>query len=311
MTNHRNRACRFLALGLMAVVASASTTIKVGAGSEGADDHRATATVTREVRAQTEPVNAPGQNLILAKIVVPPGATLAPHFHEGAQVARLVAGTLTYHLLSGHADLTTAAGVTSRPTAPATILLRPGDVLIENPALVHYAENRGRNYVVIELSSLLRKGAAPSTPVGGTTQATHITVGLTSTGTQLHTVDSSVLYGWNHLIGTGLAQDPAGGAPSSVDVDMQAGVSYVGGQGVFEGFATFTFADGATLAAKFVGEATIGGGATNFNATMVVLGGIGRFSGAHGSGTFTGSRTAAIGSPVALEIDLYPTAATP
>lgn len=277
---------------VIALVGAAALTASAAASPGGG--------VTRSVWGSTEPVNAPGQDLTVSRVMIPPRASLAPHFHEGTQFARVTAGTLTYHILSGTAVLTTAAGVTSTPSAPAVIKLRRGDTLVENPALEHWAENRGRIPVVIELSSLLRDGAPASTPLGdGAAASMHISVDLTSTGTVLHTVNTSTLYGWNHLVGAG----SDGSTP--VDVEMQGNVSYTNGAGGFGGFVTFTFGDGSTLGTRMEGSATKQGDATDFAATMVILGGTGRFLDSTGSGTFTGSRSGAIGSPVASDFDLY------
>ena len=259
------------------------------------------ATVTRTVWGTTAPANAPGQSLIISQVTIPPGASLAPHFHQGTQVARITAGTLTYHILSGTAVVTTAAGVTTQPTGPAVVTLHEGDVLVENAGLAHWAANLGKQPVVIALSSLLRSGAAPSTPLGGGAAPTlHVDATLTSSGTDLHSVNSNVQYGWNHLVGPG-----TGTGGQSVGTDMQGNVSYTSGSGGFGGFVTFTFTDGSTLGTRMEGTATAGVDSTTFQATMVVLGGTGRYQGATGSGTFTGSRTGAIGTPVISMFDLY------
>jgi mannose-6-phosphate isomerase-like protein (cupin superfamily) len=257
----------------------------------------ASGAVERIVLGTTYPENSPGQHLIISRVIVPPGAKLSPHFHEGTQFARISSGVLTYRILSGTAELTDARGRISYPTGPTVVYLRKGDSLVENEGLAHAAENRGRIPVVIELSTLLRNGANPSTPLGeGEPPTLVINADLTSEGTALNSAEGEVLYGWNRLVGPG---------DNALYVDMQGSVSYVQGSGGFGGFVTFTFADGATIGTRVNGAATEENGNTDFAATLVVLGGTGRFATIKGSGTFVGSRIGDVGSPVDSSFELY------
>jgi len=77
------------------------------------------------------------------------------------------------------------------------------------------------------------------------------------------------------------------------------------------GFVTFTFAAGSTLGVQFQGAATTAnGGDTTFAATLGVIGGTGRYTAATGTGIFTGSRKAALGTTVAATFDLTVTGAS-
>jgi len=68
---------------------------------------------------------------------------------------------------------------------------------------------------------------------------------------------------------------------------------------------TFTYADGSTLAVSMQGLARAGTDAsTSFTATLGVVGGTGKYAGATGSGTFTGSRTTALGGKVSATFDV-------
>jgi quercetin dioxygenase-like cupin family protein len=124
----------------------------------------------RKALAQSEHVQgAPGRTMVLSKVTVPPGAQLAVHHHLGTQISRVDAGTLTYTVRRGQAELfegeseeghlirTIAAGQTARISA--------GQWLVEQPSDIHQAANRGSSPVVIYLATLLKDGAAPSTPV--------------------------------------------------------------------------------------------------------------------------------------------------
>ena len=285
----------------LAVAASAAVALAVAVVAGTAAAAPSAPGVTRTVLGTADPANAPGQTLVVSEVTVAPRGTLAPHFHEGTQVARITEGTLTYHILSGTAVVTTANGVTTRPTGPTVLQLHVGDTLVENASLAHWAENLGHQPVRIALSSLLRSGAPASTPLGGgQAPSLHITAPLTSSGTDLHTANTNVLYGWNHLVGSG----PATGG-QQVATDMQGSVSYTSGAGGFGGFVTFTFTDGSTIGTRMDGSATPGTTGTSFQATMVVLGGTGRYLGATGSGTFTGARTGPVGAPVDAAFDLW------
>ena len=122
--------------------------------------------VTRTILGETEPSNAPGQDLTLQQVTVQPGAQLPTHFHEGTQVASIRAGVLTYTIESGSATVTHAGRDPEMVVAPATVTLKPGDGLIETASLVHHAANKGKKPVVILLTALLRDGAPLATPVG-------------------------------------------------------------------------------------------------------------------------------------------------
>lgn len=282
-----SRTCHALAAMLMVMLATLP----------GVADASTSGAVERIVFGTTQPENSPGQQLIMSRVTIPPGAKLAPHFHEGTQFARITAGVLTYRILSGTAELTDARGRISYPTGPTVVYLRRGDSLVENEGLAHAAENRGRIPVVIELSTLLRDGANPSTPLGGGLPPTLvINADLTSEGTVLNTADGEVLYGWNRLVGAG---------DQALHVDMQGSVAYVQGSGGFSGFVTFTFADGATIGTRMSGTATTENGNSDFAATLVVLGGTGRYANVKGSGTFVGSRIGDLGSPVDSRFELY------
>jgi quercetin dioxygenase-like cupin family protein len=125
----------------------------------------------RLAMAQTENVQgAPGRTMVLSKVTVPPGAKLAVHHHLGTQISRVVSGTLSYTVRSGHAELFEGES-DSEPrlvrdiTAGKTAQVKAGQWLVEQPSDIHQAANRGSSPVVIYLATLLQDGAAPSTPV--------------------------------------------------------------------------------------------------------------------------------------------------
>jgi quercetin dioxygenase-like cupin family protein len=126
---------------------------------------------SRIAMAQTEQVQgAPGRTMVLSKVTVPAGAKLAVHHHLGTQISRVVSGTLTYTVRRGKAELFEGES-DAEPrlvrviAAGKTAQIRAGQWLVEQPSDIHQAANRGSSPVVIYLATLLKDGAAPSTPV--------------------------------------------------------------------------------------------------------------------------------------------------
>lgn len=152
------------ALGVVAVVAMAI----VLPTAFGASAH-APAPVRKDF-AQTETVQgAPGRTMVLSKVTVPAGAELALHHHLGTQISRVTAGTLTYTVRQGKAEVFEGEGEAATPvrtiTAGQMARITAGQWLVEQPSDIHQAANRGSGPVVIYLATLLKDGAAPSTPV--------------------------------------------------------------------------------------------------------------------------------------------------
>jgi quercetin dioxygenase-like cupin family protein len=126
---------------------------------------------SRQAMAQTEHVQgAPGRTMVLSKVTVPAGAKLAVHHHLGTQISRVTAGTLTYTVRRGKAELFEGESdeeprLVRVITAGKTAQIHAGQWMVEQPSDIHQAVNRGSSPVVIYLATLLKDGAAPSTPV--------------------------------------------------------------------------------------------------------------------------------------------------
>ncbi|HXS47504.1 MAG TPA: hypothetical protein VN756_08570 [Solirubrobacterales bacterium] len=129
-------------------------------------------TAVRNALAQTDQVQgAPDRTLVLSRVVVEPGAKLAPHHHLGTQVARIQSGVLTYTVRRG--SVVARRGESDQqPETVRTIRagqtgrIQAGQWIVEQPSAVHQAANRGSAPVVIYLATLLKKGAPPASPVG-------------------------------------------------------------------------------------------------------------------------------------------------
>lgn len=299
------------AAGLAVVIAVISV---IGASVNESDDTSserpaAGTGVTRTPLGSADPSNAPGQTLYLQRVTIDPHAKLAEHYHQGTQVARVLSGTLTYNIVKGTATVTRANGKVERVTGPKRVLLHADDWLIETADLEHFGANDTDTPVEIELAALLERGAPMATPVGtGTTgDGVHITSDLTSADRRLATAgpNGSVVYGWNHLTGTSTVDG------QSVGVDLLGAVTYTNGNGPFSGFVTFSFPDGSTLAVSMQGSTRASADTKNatFLATLGVVTGTGRYENVAGTGTFTGTRTASLGSVVSATFDLVVTPA--
>ena len=254
--------------------------------------------IRRVVHATTEPANAPGQSMTLQEIEIDPGAKLPEHFHEGTQLATIKAGVLTYEVVSGTVTVIRKDGSTETLSAPTTLKLRVGDSLVENEALVHFGANDGKKKVVLDVAALLHDGAPLATTIGSgaTGDTIKLETTLSSQARTLYQVGpgNESTYGWNRLTGTSTLN----GQP--VSIEMLATVDYTKGNGPFSGVVTFTFADGSTLGVSMVGSTTAEPNGTDaaFASTLGVIGGTGQYVNTTGYGTFTGTRSAALGTDV-------------
>lgn len=127
-------------------------------------------TAKREALAATDkPEGANGRTLGLSRVTVPAGAELALHHHEGTQIAYIDRGTLTYTVVEGTVEVRKGPAdgdpkLVRKIKAGQTGAIKAGQWIVEQPTDHHMAANRGDKKIVIYLSTLLEKGAPPSTP---------------------------------------------------------------------------------------------------------------------------------------------------
>ena len=158
---------------VLAALAAAAAALAVLAGGDPATSAPGAAEAKRDAMAQTARVRgAPDRELVLSRVVVPPGAKLALHHHLGTQVARIESGILTYTVQQGSVVVRRGQS-DENPTVVRTIeagktgKIEPGEWIVEQPPDVHRAANKGSKPVVIYLATLLKAGAPPATPVAG------------------------------------------------------------------------------------------------------------------------------------------------
>jgi hypothetical protein len=150
----------------LAVTGVALTAAVAVGGPSVALAHNSTAQdgVTTTDLAVASPENAPGQELHLLEVRIPPRAKLGPHFHLGTRTFSIRSGVLTFTIVSGTVNVTRANATTEQVSEPATLRLRPGDAISETPTLIQTGTNNGKTPVVVLVAQLLTQGAPLTTP---------------------------------------------------------------------------------------------------------------------------------------------------
>jgi len=127
--------------------------------------------IIRQDLGNVLPATAQGERLGLWHYTIPAGSQLVPHHHPGWQVARIVAGTLTYQILTGQATVIRGSGTTETHKTGETITLATGDSIVENPDLDHFGSNSGSTPVEIYAASLFTDGQPPAIPLASPSTA--------------------------------------------------------------------------------------------------------------------------------------------
>lgn len=148
------------AIPLAAAVAGQATPTAAGTPT-GATP--ASGAVVREVLASSDPKEAPGEILSLVRYTIPAGAKLPVHKHPGDQMATVIGGTLTYHVVAnGDVPITRANGTKQTAHPGDTITFTVGDSWVEPEGMIHYAENLTDQPVVLLSSSLFAANEPPT-----------------------------------------------------------------------------------------------------------------------------------------------------
>jgi quercetin dioxygenase-like cupin family protein len=118
--------------------------------------------ISSEVLGRAAPIMVENPELALGRVTVMPGAVLPVHHHPGTQIGVVVQGELTYTVFTGEIEWHQEDDLTGEPhtIGPGeTVVVRPGDALIESPDSVHQGRNNGAVPLVIYLSTLFPMGA--------------------------------------------------------------------------------------------------------------------------------------------------------
>ena len=117
----------------------------------------APAPTASEVLGRAVPAAVEDPELALGRVTVMPGAVLPVHFHPGTQIGVIVQGELTYTVFTGEIKWYRGEGPTDDADVIGpgeTVVVRPGDALVESPESIHQARNNGSEPLVIYLSAL-------------------------------------------------------------------------------------------------------------------------------------------------------------
>lgn len=117
----------------------------------------APAVISSEVLGKATPVTVADPELSLGRVTVMPGGVLPVHYHPGTQIGVVVQGELTYSVSTGEIEWHRGDDPTGEPykIGPGeTVVVRPGDALVESPESIHQGRNDGAVPLVIYLSTL-------------------------------------------------------------------------------------------------------------------------------------------------------------
>jgi quercetin dioxygenase-like cupin family protein len=127
--------------------------------------------ITSEVLGRASPVTVENPELSLGRVTVMPGAVLPVHYHPGTQIGVVVQGALTYTVFTGQIEWFRGddrAGEPDLIKPGETVVVLPGDALIEAPDSIHQGRNNGTVPLVIYLSTLFPSDAPRAVVVEAT-----------------------------------------------------------------------------------------------------------------------------------------------
>ena len=154
---------------LMSMTLGASFPVTL-AQEEATPEATPTNEASREVLNTGLPDVAPGFELTMTRVVIPAGSVVSAHFHPGMQLISIKSGTVHYTVVSGELPYTTAgeggaAGVDGTLGPGESMDFGAGDRFTELPGMVHIAENRGDEPVIVLSASLFQTELPTSIPV--------------------------------------------------------------------------------------------------------------------------------------------------
>ncbi len=125
----------------------------------------------RQLINQGRPANAPGANLQLVRVIIPPGGVIAKHTHPGMQIILIESGSIAYTVVKGSIKIRRAPqsdgtpGATEIVEAGQTVAISEGDSFIETRGMVHAVVNDSTTPAVILASSLFPRNQPANIPV--------------------------------------------------------------------------------------------------------------------------------------------------
>src|SRR5215217_1215869 len=142
---------------LLGVILTCGGTPPLSLAQQSTPEAVAPVTITSEVLGRAVPVAVENPELALARVTVMPGAVQPVHYHPGTQIGVVVQGELTYTVFTGEIAWYRGDGPPGEPQMIGqgeTVVVRPGDALVESPDSIHQGRNYSTVPLVIYLSTL-------------------------------------------------------------------------------------------------------------------------------------------------------------
>src|SRR5215213_1191152 len=135
-----------VAVVVLALILISPRTPYLSLAQSASPDAATPVAITSEVLGRAVPVAVENPELALARVTVMPGAVLPVHYHPGTQIGVVVQGELTYTVFTGEITWYRGDDPTGEPHLIAsgeTVVVRPGDALVESPESIHQGRNNG------------------------------------------------------------------------------------------------------------------------------------------------------------------------
>jgi quercetin dioxygenase-like cupin family protein len=167
----RNRSIHVVAVVLLGLIVMSGKYTSPSLAQHATPEASTPAAIASEVLGRAAPVTVENPELALARVTVMPEAVLPVHYHPGTQIGVIVQGELTYTVFTGHIDWYRGDDPTGEPDqiGPGeTVVVRPGDALVESPESIHQGRNNSGVPLVIYLSTLFPSDAPRAIVVAAT-----------------------------------------------------------------------------------------------------------------------------------------------
>src|SRR5215213_2230471 len=162
-----------VAVVVLALILISPRTPYLSLAQSASPDAATPVAITSEVLGRAVPVAVENLELALARVTVMPGGVLPVHYHPGTQIGVVVQGELTYTVFTGEIEWYQGDDSANEPRAIGpgeTVVVRPGDALVESPDSIHQGRNNSSVPLVIYLSTLF----PPDAPRAIVTEATPV-----------------------------------------------------------------------------------------------------------------------------------------
>ena len=146
-----------VAIVVLALILISPRTPYLSLAQSATPDAATPVAITSEVLGRAVPVAVENPELALARVTVMPGAVLPVHYHPGTQIGVVVQGALTYTVFTGEIAWYRSDAPPGEPQMIGrgeTVVVRPGDALVESPDSIHQGRNNSTVPLVIYLSTL-------------------------------------------------------------------------------------------------------------------------------------------------------------